>query len=52
MIEQRELFAVEFVSSPEVRPLRASRHWPTLATLMNLTLERERDSRWSPREAP
>jgi serine/threonine-protein kinase len=52
MIEQRELFAVEFVSSPEVRPLRESRHWPTLATLMNLTFERERDSRWSPREAP
>lgn len=36
MIEQRELFAVEFASAPVVRPLRDSPHWPKLATLMNL----------------
>ena len=43
MIEQRELFAVEFVSSPEVRPLRESPHWPRLAALMNLPSERGPD---------
>ncbi len=49
MIEQRELFAVEFVSSPEVRPLRESPHWPRLAALMNLGPERGADRRGSPR---
>jgi tetratricopeptide (TPR) repeat protein len=49
MIEQRELFAVEFVSSPEVKPLRESPHWPRLAALMNLGSEREADRRGSPR---
>ena len=36
MIDQRELFAVEFVSSPEVRPLRESAHWTNLSTRMHL----------------
>ena len=35
-IEQRELFAVMFPSYPVVAPLRASHHWPRLATMMNL----------------
>jgi serine/threonine-protein kinase len=49
MIEQRELFAVQFVTSPEVRPLRESAHWPRLAALMNLGSERGPDRRGSPR---
>jgi tetratricopeptide (TPR) repeat protein len=36
MIEQRELFAIEFASAPVVRPLRESPRWPKLARLMNL----------------
>ena len=35
-IDQRELFAVMFPSYPVVAPLRASHHWPRLATMMNL----------------
>ena len=36
MIDERELFAIEFASAPVVRPLRESPRWARLARLMNL----------------
>lgn len=36
MIDERELFAIEFASAPVVRPLRESPRWPGSARLMNL----------------
>lgn len=36
MIDERELFAIEFASAPVVRPLRESPRWPRFARLMSL----------------
>jgi TolB-like protein len=36
MIQQREPFAIFFASDSLLKPLRASRHWPKLARLMDL----------------
>jgi tetratricopeptide (TPR) repeat protein len=35
-IEQREMFTVLYASSPLMRPLRQSTHWPLLGGLINL----------------
>ena len=38
MIDARDMFAVVYAQSPYTKELRASRHWPRLARMMNLTI--------------